>query len=44
MRPLGPAGLPLSLLYGLGTELFRLGYESGVLERKSFGLPVLSVG
>ncbi|MDA8028248.1 MAG: tetraacyldisaccharide 4'-kinase [Nitrospiraceae bacterium] len=44
MKPLGPAALPLSLLYALGAGLFRLGYESGILERKSFKIPVLSVG
>ena len=44
MRPLGPAALPLSLLYGLGAGLFRLSYESGLRERKSFKIPVLSVG
>ncbi len=44
MRPLGPAALPLSLLYALGTSLFRKGYASGFLGRTRFGFPVLSVG
>ena len=44
MKPLGPAAMPLSLLYALGTTLFRKSWESGFRERKRFGLPVLSVG
>ena len=44
MKPLGPAALPLSLLYSLGTGLFRLSYESGLRERMRFGVPLLSVG
>ena len=44
MKPLGPAGWPLSLLYGAGAALFRRSYESGLLKRERFSLPVISVG
>lgn len=36
--------LPLSWLYGIGTELRNLLYDSGVLSSRSFDIPVISVG
>ncbi len=44
MKPLGPMALPLSLLYGIGTKVFRKSFEAGFRERQVCRKPVLSVG
>lgn len=44
MTILSALALPLSWLYGLGTGLRNLLYNSGVLTSRSYGIPVISVG